>query len=278
MGSSIAIVLFPDLPEVDLVYLQSEIGRRWPELGEPRNLVATEADAAFSLGRRVVVLGSMWVPMPEPELERVDVVQPLWPDHALDLADHESHLIIHLDAPGTLRSERLGILTKITTAVLDASPEALGVFWCLPAQLVAAAAFRTLEPGAGGSVPPVLLAGPQSTTSAMELEETEPLINERLFGDLTFDLTEHGTDVSVNLRLDRIERLDQQAIQPGRTPTITLTSFGLFGMPRPTLDGRGTPFLLADGRLDIQGSDDATFERAADALLDNDVSDGRRPT
>lgn len=273
MGSSIAIVLFPDLPEVDLVQLQAELSRRWPELGRPQNLVATEADAAFSLGRAVVVLGSMWVPMPELELERVDPVQPLWPDHAVDLHGHESHLIIHLDAPETVRTERLGTLAKITSAVLDASPEALGVFWCLPTQLVAAGTFQTLEAGAEGSVPPALLSGPHSTSPTIDLDEADSL-NERLFGDLTFDLTEHGTDVAVNLRLDRIERLDEQAIRPGSSPAITLTSFGLFGMPRPTLDGRGTPFLLADGELDIQGSDDATFERAPDALLDRD--DGRR--
>lgn len=134
MGLGIAMVLATGGGVLSGAAIRDVLAQRHPGLAATE---ASDADdsIAFRLGDSDVVIGRMPAPIPWSDLEGPCATSILWKNAAEEVRKHEIHWIVTVngDLPQITLSVRL---TQVTAALLEASPQCLGVYWANACLLV----------------------------------------------------------------------------------------------------------------------------------------------
>ncbi len=140
MAEARVLVLFEGLPNIDGKLLVNDLGWRWPEVGNPQNLVRGDHEVGFALGDATVLMVNVDEPIDEDFSER-RVAEKLWPGSVNGLMRHQSHMVISVHMDNRRATDLFALATKITSSTLAAAPGALGVFWPATPQLINRTAF-----------------------------------------------------------------------------------------------------------------------------------------
>lgn len=131
-----ALVLFEGLPAIDGKQLVNDLSWRWPELGNPQNLVRGEHEVGFALGEAAVVLINNDRPIDFLDFADRAVGEKYWPGSINGLTRHQSHMLISVNLDNRRATDLFSVMTKVTASALAASPEALGVYFPSTPQLI----------------------------------------------------------------------------------------------------------------------------------------------
>lgn len=135
------MVLFEGLPNIDGKVLFADLGWRWPEIGNPQNLVRGERDVGFAIGEAAVLMVNIDTPIDSSDFAERRVSEKLWPGSINGLMRHQSHMLISVNLDNRRATDLFGLATKITSSVLAAAPDSLGVYWPATPQLINRNAF-----------------------------------------------------------------------------------------------------------------------------------------
>lgn len=136
VGQVEAVVLFEGLPVIDGKQLVNDLGWRWPELGNPQNLVRGDHEVGFALGEAAVLLVNNDFPIDYSDFPDRGMADKHWPGSINGLMRHQSHMLISVDLDNRRATDIFSVATKVTASVLAASPDALGVYWPTTPQLI----------------------------------------------------------------------------------------------------------------------------------------------
>lgn len=141
MAEAQALVMFEGLPNIDGKLLVNDLGWRWPEIGNPQNLVRGSREVGFALGDAAVLLVNVDTPIDYQDFSERRVGEKLWPGSINALMRHQSHMVISVDIDDRRATDLFALATKITSSALAAAPGALGVYWPSTPQLINRTAF-----------------------------------------------------------------------------------------------------------------------------------------
>lgn len=136
-----ALVLFEGLPVIDGKQLVNDLGWRWPELGNPQNLVRGDHEVGFALSEAAVLLVNNDFPIDYGDFPDRGVAEKHWPGSINGLMRHQSHMLISVDVDNRRATDVFSVATKVTASVLAAAPDALGVYWPTTPQLINRSSF-----------------------------------------------------------------------------------------------------------------------------------------
>jgi len=131
-----AFVLFEGLPLIDGRQLVNDLGWRWPEVGNPQNLVRGEQEVGFALGEAAILMVNIDAPIDYADFPERRVSDRFWPGSINGLMRHQSHMLISADLENRRGTDLFELATKVTASALAAAPSALGVYWPATPQLI----------------------------------------------------------------------------------------------------------------------------------------------
>lgn len=101
----------------------------WPRLPRPVNPQKVDQTLSFMVGGSTVTFRIVPRPITGHEFERACAESWFWPNASEQLNDHPGHVVITIDSHEN-RLNQIKFLSLVTTALLIATPEARGVYWC----------------------------------------------------------------------------------------------------------------------------------------------------
>ncbi|RIK79720.1 MAG: hypothetical protein DCC67_10145 [Planctomycetota bacterium] len=101
---------------------------RFPEAPQPAASASTDKLLTFTIGDYTAAATLVPRPIPWTQLEGPAATAWYWPDAAEALRRHQAHLLVAVIDEGGRAVEKAAILTRLTTALVAASPS-VGVFW-----------------------------------------------------------------------------------------------------------------------------------------------------
>lgn len=128
MPLQISMILFSEQPAFSPADLSATLATQWPDLPAVTGIEEKEGIISFDLGNANVAILTVPAPFPWSDLEGPCDTSVLWPDATAALREHKSHAIVTVR--GEFEPVALStLLTQVSTAIMAAAAQTLGVYW-----------------------------------------------------------------------------------------------------------------------------------------------------
>lgn len=201
MGISVAMVALGNGGRLSMDKIRTDLEQTWPDLPPVTDFDEKDEVVTFAIDEALVALAVMPAPIPWEDLEGPCETSWIWEEAADVLKKHTRHVIVSVAGELT-PIERATLLTQVTAAVVETTPNALGVYWgdatlVIPPDFFRDQAVNALHDGPPAAIWVDVRVGPNDDGTSSGFTT----------GLAAFDLMEFETEDSPDEPADLLDRL-----------------------------------------------------------------------